>query len=249
MGNNKHLSFLNDPDIIGQAGIDYWNNKVPKDVEIKVWSDIAEIDVLPVNYLFRSFHEMPCLEQKALMLSRGEILDVGAGMGSHALYLQNKGKNVTAMDISPLACEVMRTRKIKKVINDNFFSWEGQQKFDTILMLMNGIGICGTIQGLELFFDIARKLLKTDGQIIMDSSDLRYLFNEDSSNILSKLNKKYYGEVLYRMSYNGVTGKKFPWLFIDDELMKYYAEKNGFKFEKIAEGTHYDYLGRLCVTS
>ncbi len=232
-------------DIIGQAGLDYLlagnRNKT-----IKVWCSIAETDLLPVHYLFRSYSEMPKLEQKAIMNCRGRILDVGAGMGPHSIYLQNKGYDVMALEASGLACEVMARLGVKNILNQDFFEFKDQNRFDTILMMMNGIGLVGKINRFPLFFKKAEELLRPGGQILLDSSDLRYLFMDDDGSFMVNLNEDYYGEVKYKMSYDKMEGKPFPWLFIDDELMAYYAGQNGFKFEKLANGLHYDYLARLC---
>ncbi|TCO08807.1 SAM-dependent methyltransferase [Natronoflexus pectinivorans] len=233
-------------DVIGQAGKDFMENRNP-DSSIKVWSDIAETDILPVHYLFRDFHQMPDLEQKALILCRGKVLDVGAGMGSHALYLQKNQLEVTALELSPLACEVMKNRDVKHIVNADFFDYPTEEQFDTILMLMNGIGIVGSVDKLQDYFQVLKRLLKPGGQVLLDSSDLRYLFLNDDGSILLNLNDKYYGEVVYKMSYGSFSGKKFPWLFIDDELLGYYAHQNGFEFEKVAEGPHFDYLARLFI--
>ncbi|WP_291858423.1 bifunctional 2-polyprenyl-6-hydroxyphenol methylase/3-demethylubiquinol 3-O-methyltransferase UbiG [Marinilabilia sp.] len=235
-------------DIIGSACRDYFQ-KSNKDLSIEVWSNIAETDLIPVHYLFRPFNEMPTLEQDALKQCRGKVLDVGAGAGSHALWLQEQGFEVTALEISPGACEVMQKRGIQNILEKDFFNLPEEVRYDTLLMLMNGIGIVGTTDKLKGFFNVARKLLKPGGQILVDSSDLRYLFLEDDGSILINLNDHYYGEVEYRMSYKGRKGRRFPWLFIDDQLMEYHAEKSGFRFERIVEGDHYDYLARLTVAT
>ncbi|MDN5290453.1 MAG: hypothetical protein PWQ06_692 [Anaerophaga sp.] len=237
-------SHISDIDIIGTACRDYYHH--PDDnLKIEVWSNIAETDQIPVNYLFRSFAQMPFLEQTALKHCRGKVLDIGAGAGSHALWLQQQGLEVTALEISAGACDVMQKRGVKNVRQMNFFSLTGETKYDTLLMLMNGIGIVGTTHRLQDFFTLARKLLNPGGRILVDSSDLRYLFLEDDGTILINLNNKYYGEVEYRMSYKGRKGRRFPWLFIDDQLLAYHAEKNGFRFERIVEGNHYDYLAKM----
>lgn len=206
-----------------------------------------ETDYLPVSHLFRNYHEMPQLEQTALQHCKGRVLDLGAGTGSHALWLQKQGLETDAVEISPGACLVMQKRGVKKIIQKDIFELPPHPQYDTILMLMNGIGIAGTINRLKEFFTLAKKLLAPGGQILVDSSDLRYLFIDDDGSILINLNDKYYGEVEYRMSYNGQKGRRFPWLFIDDQLLAHYAGQNGFHFERIAEGEHFDYLARLRV--
>lgn len=231
-------------DIMGQAGLEYLSNPNPKAV-IKVWSDIAETEDLPVSYFFRSYDEMPIIEQQALQLSQGRILDVGAGVGTHSLYLQENGKDVYPLELSPLACEVMEKRGIKNVINENFYDHQPTQKYDTILFLMNGLGVAQNIDGLPRFFEKLKELLTPNGQIILDSSDLRYLYMEEDGSMLIDLNSNYYGEIIYKMSYKHYRGEKFPWIFIDEDLLSQYAAENGFRFTKILDGTHYDYMGKL----
>lgn len=241
----KKQSIIPEPlDIIGNACSDYLQ-KPDNNLSIKVWSNIAETDVIPVHYLFRPYKEMPKLEQQALDLCKGKVLDIGAGAGSHALWLQEQKLDVTALEISPGACAVMQQRDVRNILQEDFFALAEEEKYDTLLMLMNGIGIVGTTDRFKEFFTVARKLLKPGGQILVDSSDLRYLFLQDDGSILINLNDSYYGEVEYRMSYKGRKGRRFPWLFIDDQLLQYHAEKNGFRFERIAEGEHFDYLARL----
>ncbi|MDX5442903.1 MAG: class I SAM-dependent methyltransferase, partial [Hymenobacteraceae bacterium] len=143
--------------------------------EIIVHSNIAEEDVIPVQYLFRTEDEMPAIEKQAREMCYGKVLDVGAGAGSHALALQNKSLQVTALDISAGAVEVMKQRGVKKAIRKNVFKYSGQQ-FDTILMLMNGIGVAGTLDGLDALLDHLKTLLRPGGQVLLDSSDILYMF-------------------------------------------------------------------------
>ncbi|WP_068472828.1 class I SAM-dependent methyltransferase [Saccharicrinis aurantiacus] len=232
-------------DPLGTACLDYISGT--KNAEIIVQSNITEDDILPVEYLFRPFNQMPDIEKKALTISKGKILDVGAGAGSHALYLQQINKDVTANEISENACRVMQQRGIKNIIHNDFFQLPTDTKYDTILMLMNGIGIAGDIDGLKIFFDKCKELLSPIGSVIIDSSDLRYLFEDDDGSMLINLNDNYYGEVAYKMKYKNTEGESFKWLFIDDESLKFHAKQNGFAIEKIADGPHYDYLAKLTL--
>jgi SAM-dependent methyltransferase len=237
------LKITTDP--LGAACRDYMAGDTAEDIIVQ--SNIVEDDILPVEYLFRPFDQMPDLEKKALTLCQGKILDVGAGAGSHALYLQQSNKEVYANEISHLACEVMQQRGVKNIIEDDFFNIPASSKYDTILMLMNGIGVAGDTANLEIFFAKIKTLLNPGGCLLVDSSDVRYLFEEDDGSMLINLNDSYYGEITYRMTYKNIKGKSFKWLFIDDELLKFYAEQNGFKMEKIADGHHYDYLAKLTL--
>ena len=232
----------NDTDPLGAAVNDYYNTS--QDENIVVRSDIAADDSIAVSYLFRNEANMPELEQSALKLCKGKILDIGAAAGCHSLVLQEKGLDVTALEISQLSCSVMQKRGIRKVICNDFFRFKGDN-YDTLLMLMNGIGIAGTLTGLDELLKKARSLLTSNGQILFDSSDIEYLYIEEDGSKWINLNSEYYGELMYTMHYKSIQGKSFPWLFIDFETLVPIAQKNGFEPQLFAIGDHYDYLGIL----
>lgn len=211
-----------------------------------VRSSMFEDDEIPVEDLFRSFDNMPFLEQTALEVAEGRILDVGAGSGCHSLALQKMGKSVMAIDISPLSVEVMKERGVD-VLQVNLYDPSFKEKFDTILMLMNGTGIIGCLDNMPAFFDRMRELLAPEGSILIDSSDLRYLFEEEDGSLMIDLADDYYGQLDYQMVYRDVEGEPFDWLYVDFGTLAYYAEESGFKAELLAEGDHYDYLARLSI--
>lgn len=232
-----------DKDPMGAAIADYFDKG--KAAKLRVFSSQFDEDEIPVSQLFRTYDEMPILEQKALQLAEGEILDCGAGSGCHALALQEMNKKVTAIDISPLSIEVMQKRGVKQVFHINLFDENYLEKFDTILMLMNGSGIIGKLEHMPIFFQKMKQLLNPNGCIYMDSSDLRYLFEDEDESFLIDLAGDYYGEIDYRMQYKQVKGETFDWLYIDFQTLFHYAAENGFTAELIAEGEHYDYLACL----
>jgi SAM-dependent methyltransferase len=230
-----------DKDPMGHAIADF--HATGKAAKLRVFSPLLEEDEIPVSTLFRPIDDMPELEQRALQLATGAILDVGAGAGCHALALQRLGKTVTAIDISPLAVKTMQERGVKDVLEQDFFKLDGQ--YDTILMLMNGIGIVGTISRLPAFFMQVDSLLAPGGQVLFDSSDICYLFEDEDGIIDLTGVEGYYGEMTYQMQYRGVKGEPFPWLFIDPETLREQAALHGFDCELVAHGEHYDYLARL----
>ena len=228
-------------DPMGRAIADYHRTK--KESKLRVFSPMFEEDEIPLKTLFRSYKSMPEIERKALDLAKGRVLDVGAGAGCHSLVLQEKGLDVTAIDISPLSVETMKERGVKKVMEQNFFTMDGQ--YDTILMLMNGIGIVGTLDRLPLFFKQLDKILAPGGQLLCDSSDISYVFETEDGIIELPEDMSYYGEHSFRMQYKGTIGEPFNWLYIDADTLKENAAKNGYIAEIVAEGEHYDYLARI----
>ncbi|MBR5541354.1 MAG: class I SAM-dependent methyltransferase [Bacteroides sp.] len=213
--------------------------------KLRVFSSQFDEDEIPADQLFRTFDEMPPLEQTALRLAEGKILDCGAGSGCHALALQDMSKDVEAIDISSLSVEVMQKRGVKQAYCVNLFDENYLQKFDTILMLMNGSGIIGKLENMGTFFTKMKQLLNPGGCIYMDSSDLRYLFEDEDGSFLIDLAGGYYGEIDFRMQYKQIKGEPFDWLYVDFQTLSYYASENGFKAEMVEEGEHYDYLACL----
>jgi SAM-dependent methyltransferase len=236
------LNSKNDP--MGLAIYDF--HKTGKAKKLIVHSSMFDDDEIPVTTLFRKFKDMPKLEQVALEKAEGRILDVGAGSGSHCVALAELGKSCTAIDISGLSVEVMKEKGVDARCIDLFDeNFVGQ--YDTILMLMNGTGIIGRLENMQKFFIRMKHLLAPGGRILIDSSDLRYLFEEEDGSLMIDLADDYYGLVDFQMEYNKVLGEPFDWLYVDFDTLSLYAEQNGFKAEMIAEGEHYDYLAALSL--
>ena len=243
MTETKLLSPEKDP--MGAAIAEYHRTK--KAGRLRVLSSMFDEDEIPVPYLFRKKEDMPELEQKALDLAVGKTLDVGAGAGCHAACLQESGMDVTAIDISPLSCDTMKELGLKNVQCINLFDERLTGPFDTILMLMNGTGIIGKLKNMPEFFMRMRSLLAKGGQLLLDSSDLKYLYeNEDGTYDIDPMGP-YYGEVDYQMAYRKIKGEPFDWLYVDFQTLSLLANTNGFNCELIAEGEHFDYLAKLSV--
>lgn len=231
-------------DLFGKAILDYQTNNNPEDLITE--TSISEADEMSVAYLFRDFSEMPKIEQKALQLSKGKILDVGCGAGSHSLYLQNKKNfDVTSIDISSNAIKACELRGLKKAKVQDIMTLENE-KFDTILLLMNGAGMCGKLKNVSDFLLKLKSLLTESGQILVDSSDIIYMFDEDEDGgkwIPSDV--EYYGEVIFDIQYKNEKEDSFNWMYIDYNTLQNAAIANGLQCELILEGEHYDYLARI----
>lgn len=228
---------------MGAAIRDYFRQG--KSAQLKVLSSLFDDDEMPVAHLFRSYHEMPPLEQRALNEARGKVLDVGAGAGCHALALQERGFDVTAVDVSPLSCETMKERGVANVECVNIFNQRFQERFDTLLLLMNGTGIAGKLSRLPQLLSRLKQLMKPGAQILIDSSDLRYIYEDENGVLDVDFNGAYYGEVDYQMTYRNIIGKSFDWLYADSVVLAECCRQCGLKCEILAQGNHYDYLARI----
>ena len=232
-------------DIFGEALLDYLSENYESD--IITYSSLDEEDVLPLPYLFRDFEQMPKIEQKALEYCKGKVLDIGCGAGSHSLWLQKNGHDTTALDSSAGAIEVCKKRGVHNTVQCNILDYSSQ-KFDTLLLLMNGIGIVGKLNQLEEYLNHFKSLIHKNGQVLVDSSDIIYMFDtdEDGGHWVPG-DVDYYGEVTFQMEYKGQKGPIFDWLYVDFDTLKKYAEQCGFKTELIVKGDHYDYLAKLTL--
>jgi cyclopropane fatty-acyl-phospholipid synthase-like methyltransferase len=224
-------------DLFGKAILDYQTSNSPEDLITE--TSISDADEMSVAYLFRSFDEMPKIEQKALELCHGKILDIGCGAGSHSLYLQQKGFEVTSIDISENAIKACQLRGLKNTKVLNVLDLENQ-KFDTILLLMNGTGIFRTVAETPKYLQKLKSLLNPNGQILIDSSDIIYMFDEGEVPT-----ETYYGELTFTLSYKNQTEAPFPWLYLDYDLLEKLANDSNLHCELLSKGTHYDFLARL----
>ena len=232
---------MNLKDHFGNALLDYHSGNYSEDIITS--TSISDEDVLPLPYLFRNFKGMPKLEQKALKLTKGSVLDVGCGAGNHSLYLQDKGFKVKAIDISKGAIEVAKQRGVlyaeKKDILDEM------EAFDTILLLMNGTGIFQELSQVSKYLSHLKSLLKPNGHILIDSSDIKYMYEDEDGGLWQDMNANYYGELDYFLSYKGKKENPMKWLYLDYNTLLTACTSVGLKCELILEGEHFDYLARL----
>ncbi|MFL0352253.1 class I SAM-dependent methyltransferase [Xanthomarina sp. GH4-25] len=228
-------------DLFGKALLDYQNDNYTEDLITS--TNISDEDELPLPYLFRDFKEMPKLEQKALKLSKGKTLDVGCGSGSHSLYLQEKEFEVKAIDISKGAIEVAKKRG---VLNTEVLDiLDETETFDTILLLMNGSGIFQELSQIATYLKHLKSLLNPKGQILIDSSDIKYMYQDEDGGLWIDTNANYYGELDYYLSYKKDHEEPMKWLYLDFDTLKLACESVGLQCEKVMDGKHFDYLAKL----
>lgn len=232
-------------DLFGRALQDFHNKQYSEDLITS--TNISGEDKLPLPYLFRSYKDMPILEQKALSLAKGHVLDVGCGSGCHSLYLQQQGLDVKAIDISKGAVAVANKRGVNTVEHKDILN--ETQTFDTILLLMNGTGIFQEISQVSKYLNHLKSLLKINGQILIDSSDIRYMYEDDDGGLWIDTNANYYGELDYFLSYKGIQETPMKWLYLDFERLRLACLAVDISCKKVLDGTHFDYLAKLTLAS
>ena len=228
-------------DPLGRIILDYSKDKVDRFITVE--SDICDDDFIDASYLFRSYQEMPKIEQIALNHCSGDILDIGAGAGVHAKHLQDKGFNVEAIDVSSGAVEYMQSQGLNAKVQDFF---EVTEQYDTLLMMMNGIGIAGSLENLERTLLQAKKMMRKNGQLLFDSTDIKYLYRDDDGGMWIDLNTEYYGNFNFKMHYEDQSTDWFKWLYVDFDKLQKSAIKLNLKVEKLYEEDH-QFLARITL--
>lgn len=232
-------------DLFGKAILDYQTNSLPENIITS--TSISEEDEMEVAYLFRSLVEMPTIEQKALQLANGKTLDIGCGAGSHSLYLQNERNiNVHSIDISKNAIQACSLRGLKNIQAIDVLDLENE-KYDTILLLMNGTGIFETLEKSTIYLQKLKSILNPNGQILIDSSDIIYMFDEDEDGGKWIPSDNYYGELTFSLQYKKEKEVDFPWLYMDYNTLQNAALANGLQCQLVLEGDHFDYLAQLTI--
>lgn len=227
-------------DVLGQVLRDFYHHRLQKPLILH--NSYGEAEEMPAKVFFRRAEDLPDLEAYALSLCRGKILDIGAGAGSHTLILQERGFEVTAMDISKDLADLMRERGAVRVIHADIFDFK-DGRFQTLLMLMNGIGLAGTLEGLKTLLDHLKTLLLPGGQLLFDSSDIGYLYSV--STLPADMD---YGEIDYQFEYDGRKGNWFKWLYLSQEKLKIIGAEMNWNVQIIYEDDMDHYLARLTCT-
>lgn len=225
-------------DVLGQAWWDYWQGKKTAPLLLHPSYD-PEVEEMPIDHFFREEATLPPIERYALDLCRGRVLDVGAGTGVHAAYLQQRGLTVSTLEVSPVGVRIQQARGIHSALLSDYQSYSGQGH-DTVLLLMNGIGVVGTLEGLRRFLRQAGDWLLPSGQLLFDSSDIAYLYENKPLPP-----KAYYGEVRYRYEYRGRQGDWFAWLYVDFRTLETIAREAGWEAQRIFQDSNDQYLARL----
>ena len=228
----------------GLALIDYYNGD--SSATVTIIRDDGKYFYIPAQAFFNDSPHFSKIEQLALDLCFGDVLDIGAGVGRHSLVLQNKGLDVLAIDIVSEAVDIMRKNGIRRADCIDVYDLEGY-RFDTLLMLMHGIGLTENLAGLNRFLVHAHSLIKPAGILVFDSLDVRV--NSTPENLeyqeRNKLMNRYFGEIHMQFEYKGITGEPFTWLQVDPETLISESLRTGWKCEIIHKEPWGDYLAKL----
>lgn len=224
--------------LFGRALDDYFAGDASALITLQ--TSLGEYDALPVRIFFREFPDFLPFETVAMDYCRGHVLDAGAGTGVHALELQERGFKVTAVDIVPEAVEIMRSRGVRDAREADMFRLDRGERFDTILMMMNGPGPMGTLDGLDRFLERAPKLLNAGGRVILDSSRIEPQTPPPNAPPVEwpAVPRPYDGEAWIRLEYKGERGDPFRELYLDHTTLEGHAERAGWRCDLIFLDEH-----------
>ena len=209
---------------------------------IRVFINKSEEPEMYPSVFFRPYKNMLKYEKIALKNSTGKVLDLGCGAGCHSLYLQNKGFNVTAVEVSKKSANVALSQGVNKVINEDWRNLN-LKNFDTVLVLMNGMGLAESPTELKLMFRKLKSLLSKTGSILIDSTDVTYAKAD-----WPMLDSEYFGKVQFELKYKGKT-QCFPWLFVDFEPAVQTAKSVKLNVEVLERARNGHFLLRLSKMS
>ena len=231
-------------DVFGVAAKDYFRTN-DNSLQITTKSSLGDIDYIPMSYFFRQFEQMNLLEQKALQLCVSPVLDIGCGVGNHLLYLQERQIKAVGIETSEGCVDIALQRGVQEMYCDLWQNLKEETSYQTILLMMNGLGLAGCLNELFSFLLKLMQQLDEDGFILADSVDLRYLFEKDVDyGSWFSAHQSYYGDLTYTTSYKDLT-TSFDWLFVGFEILRDICNSIGLKCEKLLELEDYHYLARI----
>lgn len=195
---------------------------------------------------FRSQRDFSLIENQAIALCRGKVLDIGAGVGPHSLELQKMGLEVYAIDISFNACEIMKKRGVMNVKCSTVYDLK-EITFDTILLMGRSIGFVENLLGLKKFLNFCNGLLNSGGFILLDSFDVQQTTNQTHLAYQNENSKsgRYFGEIRLQLEYKGQIGEKFQILHVDPYTLTKTAKEVGWSCDTIYKEKNGDFLAKI----
>jgi len=169
---------------------------------------------------------------------KGRVLDVGCGAGRHSRYLQEKGLDVTGIDVSPLAIKVCRLRGLRKVkqmkVEDIDFK---PNAFDTIIMMGNNFGLFGSFNKAKRLLRKFHKMTSENAVIVADTRD-PYKTDNPAHLAYHERNRergRMGGQVRIRVRFRKHVGRWFDYLMVSREEMKAILRGTGWKVKEFID--------------
>ena len=236
------MSFI---DTFGKGLMAYYRgSKAPHSIH----RDDGLVDEVSFDTYFSEYESWPWYEKEALRYVKGKILDVGCGAGRHSLWLQKKGFEVSAIDISPMAVEVARLRGVKdcRVMSALELSFD-PNSFDTVLLFGNNFGIAGNITNTKKMLRILYRITTKNGQII---TTCRNPFATDKPihlryHELNRNRGRPAGQITIRIEYKGELSDWFELLMVSPQEIDGIVKAANWKIKKVFEGENGIYAAVL----
>ena len=173
-----------------------------------------------------------------MKLVQGRVLDIGCGAGRHALYCQQKGHSVVAIDQSPLAIKVCRKRGVKKakVLGITQVS-RALGTFDTILMMGNNFGLFGSASRTRWLLRRFKAATSPHARILAEcldpyTTDNPYHLDYHGYN---RSRGRMSGQLRIRIRYKTHATPWFDYLFVSRDEMRELIEGTGWRIVRFIE--------------
>lgn len=214
------------------------------DARLVVRTDLGTREEWPAALFFRTPAEFPPLEREALRHCGRRVIEVGAGAGPHALALLREGHEVLAVEALPEIAALLAERGVETVTVRPLDDLPAGAA-DTVLLLMNGLGLAGTLEGLQPLLESAARLLAPGGRIVADSTDPRRFLEIDDEEPVVGQDGRYGGEVQFQVEFDGAKGSPFPFLYVDAGTLVKHASRAGLTLEAALPFENGTYLAIL----
>lgn len=178
----------------------------------------------------------------------GRVLDVGCGAGRYALYLQERGYDVVAIDASPLAVEVCRRRGLRDV---RLLTLEQVDvalgHFDTILMLGNNFGLTGSYRGAKRLLKRLSQILRPGGRIVAQTLDPYESKDPDhlAYHAQNRAKGRMGGQIRMRIRYKRYKTPWFDYLFVSRDELEAIVQNAGWQVQEILADDGPNYVAVL----
>lgn len=195
---------------------------------------------------FSEYRQWSPLEKRAVKLAKGRVLDVGCGAGRHALYLQEKGSDVTGIDNSPGAIKVCKLRGLKKAMVrpiDEIDKFK-VNSFDTIQMFGNNFGLFGNRKNARKILKKMARITSPEARIIAETLNP---YKTDNSFHLPYLRAnrrrgRMGGQIKMRVRFGKTIGEWFDYLFVSPVEMQEIIGDSDWQIEEFLDAQEANYI-------